>query len=96
MSGVLLDTNALAMVLTDDPRLPEEARQRFGEADRADADGFELLPLSPSAALAASLLDWEHRDPFNRMIAVVARQEELLLISADSVFDAIGVERRWG
>ncbi|MFM7286216.1 MAG: hypothetical protein ACKO02_05205 [Cyanobium sp.] len=26
-------------------------------SDRADADGFDLLPLSPSAALAAALLD---------------------------------------
>ena len=129
MSAVLLDTNAFAMVLTDDPRLPLEARERIGEADRAilsvislyeigqkvrlgkwpemvpfaaglldraTADGFDLLPLSPSAALAAALLDWDHRDPFDRMIAVVARQEDLLLISADAAFDGLGVERFWG
>lgn len=46
--------------------------------------------------MSGVLLDWEHTDPFNRMIALVARQEELVLISADSVFDPIGVERRWG
>ena len=129
MSGVLLDTNAFAMVLTDDPRLPRTTRERIGETDRAvlsvislyeigqkvrlgkwpdmvpfaadllnraDADGFDLLPLSPSAALAAALLDWDHRDPFDRMIAVVARQEDLLLISADAAFDSLGVERLWG
>lgn len=129
MSGVLLDTNAFAMVLTDDPRLPRETRERIGEADRAvlsvislveigqkvrlgkwpdmvpfaadlldraDGDGFELLPLSPSAALAAALLDWDHRDPFDRMIAVVAHQEDLLLLSADAAFDSLGVERLWG
>ncbi|MFM7360621.1 MAG: type II toxin-antitoxin system VapC family toxin [Cyanobium sp.] len=128
MSAVLLDTNAFAMVLTDDPRLPRAARGRIGAADRAVlsvislyeigqkvrlgkwgemvpfapglldrayADGFDLLPLSPSAALDASLLDWEHRDPFDRMIAVVARQEELLLISADNVFDGLGLPRLW-
>ena len=65
-------------------------------SDHADADGFDLLPLSPSAALAAALLDWDHRDPFDRMIAVVARQEDLLLISADAAFDGLGVERLWG
>ncbi|MFM7513551.1 MAG: type II toxin-antitoxin system VapC family toxin [Cyanobium sp.] len=65
-------------------------------SDRADADGFDLLPLSPSAALAAALLGWDHRDPFVRMIAVVASQEELLLISADAAFDGLGVERLWG
>jgi PIN domain nuclease of toxin-antitoxin system len=30
------------------------------------------------------------------MIAVVARQEDLLLISADAAFDSLGVERLWG
>jgi PIN domain nuclease of toxin-antitoxin system len=129
VNGVLLDTNAFAMVLTDDPRLPRKARQRIGDADRAvlsvislyeigqkvrlgtwpdlvplapalldraDADGFDLLPLSPSAALVASLLDWDHRNPFDRMIAVVAPQEALLLISADAAFDSLGLERLWG
>jgi PIN domain nuclease of toxin-antitoxin system len=67
-----------------------------GLLDRATADGFDLQPLSPSAALAAALLDWEHRDPFDRMIAVVARQEDLLLIAADTAFDGLGVERLWG
>jgi PIN domain nuclease of toxin-antitoxin system len=89
MSAVLLDTNAFATVLTDDPRLPRSARERIAAADRAvlsviwlyeggqhgrlgkwpemvlfvaglldraDADGFNLLSLSPSAALQASLL----------------------------------------
>lgn len=128
MSAILLDTNAFAMVLTDDPRLPALARERIREADRAAlsvislyeigqkvrlgkwcemapfasglverayADGFDLLPLSPSAALEASLLDWDHRDPFDRMIAVVARQEKVLLISADSAFDSLALPRCW-
>ncbi len=117
------------MVLTDDPRLPRNARERIGEADRVvlsvislceigqkvrmgkwpdmlpfapgllervDADGVDLMPLSPSTALAAALLEWDHRDPFDRIIAVVARQEELLLISADAAFDSLGIERFWG
>ena len=70
--------------------------ERIGEADRADGDGLDLLPLSPSAALAAALLDWDHRDPFDRMIAGVVRQEDLLLLSADAAFDGLGVERLWG
>jgi PIN domain nuclease of toxin-antitoxin system len=128
VSGLLLDTNAFAMVLTGDPRLPALARRRIGEAERvalsaitfyeigqkvrlgrwpamapfaanlvdqALEDGFDLVPLAPAAALEASLLDWEHRDPFDRMIAVVARQERLLLISADGAFDALDIPRLW-
>jgi PIN domain nuclease of toxin-antitoxin system len=128
VSGLLLDTNAFAMVLTGDPRLPALARRRIGEAERvalsaisfyeigqkvrlgrwpamvpfaaglveqALEDGFDLVPLSPTAALEASLLDWQHRDPFDRMIAVVARQERLLLISADAAFDGLDLPRLW-
>lgn len=128
VSALLLDTNAFAMVLTDDPRLPGPARERIVGADRAALsvislyeigqkvrlgkwramepfasdlverayrDGFDLVPLSPSTALDASLLAWEHRDPFDRMIAVVARQECLVLISADTAFDALDLPRLW-
>ena len=128
MSGLLLDTNAFAMVLTDDPRLPAEARTRLGSADRvalsvislyeigqkvrlgkwpeigpfapglaeqARQDGIELVSLTPGAALAASLLDWDHRDPFDRMVAVVARAEDLDLVSSDTAFDALGLVRIW-
>ena len=75
---------------------PEMVLFAAGLLDRADADGFDLLPLSPSAALAAALLDWDHRDPFVWMIEGVARQEDLLLISADAAFDGLGVEHLWG
>lgn len=128
MTSLLLDTNAFAMILTDDPRLPESARMqvtmaervalsvislyeigqkvRLGRwpemepfaarlADQAREDGFDLLPLSPSAALEASLLPWDHRDPFDRMIAVVARHEGLPLVSSDSAFDALDLRRIW-
>ena len=129
MSGLLLDTNVFAMVLTGDARLPDAVLERIGAADRvaisaisfyeigqkvrlgkwpevqpfapglverAWADGFDLLALSPAASLEAALLDWDHRDPFDRMIAVVARREDLPLVSSDAVFDAMNIPRIWG
>lgn len=129
MSGLLLDTNAFAMVLTGDARLPDAVLERVGAADRvaissisfyeigqkvrlgkwpemqpfarglverAWADGFDLLALPPAASLEAALLDWDHRDPFDRMIAVVARREDLPLVSSDAVFDAMNIPRIWG
>lgn len=128
MSALLLDTNAFAMVLTDDPRLTDTARDailgatrvalsvislyeigqkvRLGKwpemeafapdlAVQAQNDGIDLLPLSPAAALQAALLDWEHRDPFDRMIACVARAEGLDLVLSDTAFDALALSRIW-
>ncbi|HBG98284.1 MAG: PIN domain-containing protein [Rhodobacteraceae bacterium] len=58
--------------------------------------GFALLPLSPAAALDAALMDWPHRDPFDRMIAAVAILEDVDLVSSDTAFDALPITRIWG
>jgi len=57
--------------------------------------GVEILPLTGSASLRASLLEWSHRDPFDRMIAAVALQEGVAVVSPDAAFDGIGVSRVW-
>ena len=128
MTGLLLDTGCFAMVLTDDPRLPDRTRTAIatadrvvlsavslyeigqkvrlgtwpamtpflqGLADRARADGLDLMPLKPEAALLAATLDWSHRDPFDRMLAAVCRTENIPLLSPDTVFEEIGVARLW-
>lgn len=129
MSQVLLDTNALAMILTDDPRLPQTARAtimaghsvgvsaisfyeigqkvRLGKWDAmapfvsdlvdivTDA-GLALLPLTAAQATKASLLSWDHRDPFDRMIAAASMIEGALLVSSDVAFDDLEqIERIW-
>ena len=76
-------------------RWPEMAPFAPNLSEQARADGIDLLPLAPAAALAAALMDWDHRDPFDRMIAVVAREEGLDLISSDGVFDALPLIRIW-
>jgi PIN domain nuclease of toxin-antitoxin system len=128
VTACLLDTNAFAMALTDDPRLPEAARARMTQADRlavsaisfyeigqkvrlgrwpemaphldglearARGDGYDLVLLSAATALEAALLDWSHRDPFDRFIAALARREGLALLSSDAAFDALGLARVW-
>lgn len=62
---------------------------------RAVEDGFEILPLTASAASVAALLEWVHRDPFDRMIAAVSFEERLDLLSSDHAFDDIGITRVW-
>ncbi len=129
MQQAILDTNALAMVLTDDPRLPDSAKQamqgaalvsvssisfyeigqkvRLGKwpemepfakdlVDIVRSDGFNLLALTAQQAAHASLLEWSHRDPFDRMIATAAILEGALLVSSDTAFDQLeNLDRIW-
>jgi len=74
---------------------PEMAAHVESLEGRASSDGYDLIPLTAAACLDASMLDWDHHDPFDRMIAAVARQETLPVISSDQAFDRIGIERHW-
>lgn len=60
-----------------------------------DINGFELLPISVANTSRVATLPFHHRDPFDRLIAAQALDEECSLISIDSVFDAYGVDRLW-
>ncbi len=55
---------------------------------------FAAVP-TPAVCLLAGLLDWSHRDPFDRMIAATALHGGDILISADTVFDALPIRRVW-
>jgi PIN domain nuclease of toxin-antitoxin system len=56
----------------------------------------ESIPILSADALVAGSLVWEHRDPFDRMIAAQSLRRGLPLVSADAVFDAVpGVHRIW-
>lgn len=62
----------------------------------AEAQGLSILLFTEDVALRAGLLDWPHRDPFDRMIAATALVMGLPLISADTVFDGVaGLRRIW-
>lgn len=55
-----------------------------------------FLPLSAEVCAAASILDWSHRDPWDRLIAAQAIAEGAALVSSDRAFDALaGLERVW-
>jgi PIN domain nuclease of toxin-antitoxin system len=59
------------------------------------AAGYVLLPISVEHALRAGRLPVAHRDPFDRMLAAQAIDEDLLLLSQDSRLDLLGVRREW-
>ncbi|MES2432525.1 MAG: PIN domain-containing protein [Pseudomonadota bacterium] len=55
-----------------------------------------LAPFSAEIAQEAGLLDWPHRDPFDRILAATALMGSMDFISADPAFDAVpGLRRIW-
>lgn len=56
--------------------------------DLAEEQNVSLLPISAAICIAAATFDWQHRDPFDRLICATAMIEDLTLISADGAFDA--------
>jgi PIN domain nuclease of toxin-antitoxin system len=69
------------------------AERYFDVIEKLDA---EELPITAEQAYDAGLLDWNHKDPFDRMIAAQAKAEGLALVTCDKAFDeAPGVEVLW-
>lgn len=58
-------------------------------------DGFEMLPVRVAHVLLVADLPLHHRDPFDRMLIAQAREEDLELITADSLFDEYPVGTLW-
>ena len=48
--------------------------------------GGLTAPLTLEICLAASMMDWPHRDPFDRLIAATAEALGLSLVTKDAVF----------
>ncbi|WP_395307502.1 type II toxin-antitoxin system VapC family toxin [Mycobacterium sp. AMU20-3851] len=83
------------------------SKQRVGKLPQADAIlgaysehlerlGATRMPITEDHALLAGRLDWQHRDPFDRMLAAQAMIESLTLITGDAVFDGLaGVRTVW-
>lgn len=59
-----------------------------------EQQGGMVAALEPSICIDAAIADWDHRDPFDRLIAATAKYYGLPLVSADSVFDG-KVPRVW-
>lgn len=55
--------------------------------------GFTVLPLEPESMMRAARFEDPHADPFDRMIAAQAIQNNLPLLSTDRRLDAFGIRR---
>ena len=58
-------------------------------------NAVEELAVTHDHAEYAAHLTWEHRDPWDRLLAAQALLENCVLVSVDKVFDGIPIDRRW-
>jgi PIN domain nuclease of toxin-antitoxin system len=56
---------------------------------------FSLLAIDLAAVARVAALPFHHRDPFDRMLAAQALNDDLAVVSADPVFRKYGVKRVW-
>jgi PIN domain nuclease of toxin-antitoxin system len=59
-----------------------------------EQQGGTVAALEPSICVDAAMMDWDHYDAFDRLIAATAKYYALPLVSADPVFDG-AVPRVW-
>ncbi|APX14322.1 type II toxin-antitoxin system VapC family toxin [Tateyamaria omphalii] len=58
--------------------------------------GGAVATMTPDICIRASVMEWSHRDPFDRLIGATAEAMAAPLISADTVFDDLSsVARVW-
>jgi len=57
-------------------------------AEYAKQLGIEDLPVTLAHAYLAGSMDWEHRDPFDRMLVAQASLENLAIITNDSMISS--------
>jgi len=57
--------------------------------------GMLIAALTPEIGVTAGILDWSHRDPFDRLIAVTSITTTCPLVSADSRFDELDGRCDW-
>jgi PIN domain nuclease of toxin-antitoxin system len=54
------------------------------------SEGFVEVPIAPSHLLRVPTLPWVHRDPFDRLLAAQAMEEDLGLMTADAALQGYG------
>jgi PIN domain nuclease of toxin-antitoxin system len=60
-----------------------------------DDSGLSKLPLTFAHTAALAELPFHHRDPFDRMLIVQARQEGLTIVTADRKFEPYDAAILW-
>ena len=59
------------------------------------ASGLQTLAITDLHAELAAAFDWDHRDPWDRILAAQTRLEQCAFVSTDVAFDTVLHERVW-
>ncbi len=73
---------------------PEMAPLVADLSDLVGEQGGAMASFNPAICIAAGMMAWAHRDPFDRLLAATALHHRVPLVSADTIFDGI-VARLW-
>ncbi len=77
-------------------RMPAGIQIVTAYADQLARMGATQLSISSGQALAAGSLEWDHKDPFDRLLVAQAISESLVLVTKDRAITAFGeVETIW-
>lgn len=77
-------------------KLPDAEPLLLAFGDHMRRLGANELPISSHHALVAGQLNWDHRDPFDRMLAAQSITEAIPLVTSDVAFGTIsGVRVIW-
>lgn len=76
-------------------RLPGAERLEAEFLESMEGSGYELVPIRAEVALRAGRFRSEHRDPFDRVIAAQALQDDIPVLSSDEKLDTFLVQRIW-
>jgi len=61
-----------------------------------EEQGGRVATLAPQICLRGAMMLWDHRDPFDRLLAASALHYSVPLVSADEIFDTLpGLSRLW-
>lgn len=63
--------------------------------DQLTVNGFKELPLEIGHTGRVARLPFHHRDPFDRILAAQALEEDLAITSADPIFGRYGIKQIW-
>ena len=58
-------------------------------------NNFSSLEIGFRHISVCAELPWHHRDPFDRLLIAQALEEDLGVVSRDTVFDQYGIRRIW-
>jgi PIN domain nuclease of toxin-antitoxin system len=76
-------------------KLPEAEVIEGRFLDLIEEAGYFLVAIEPATALRAGRLPAAHGDPFDRMIAAQALDDDMPVLSGDKKMDDFGVRRIW-